>query len=163
MHKISCDSQHRCVRYLHWTILLPLIIYLSLLFVKYNKNVPLKSLTSPSKEKDNEGAMIENLFVELEAVTANKRDLERYRNVGLDRRDEQSIREAEEAENNENPRTVLEDIFQRADTDQNQVLDIQELAKWIHTKITEHISRAMRENVGLFTAIDNNPRNGNCH
>ena len=121
--------------------------------------MPLKSLASSSTEGDNEGAMIEGLFVELEAVTANKRDLERYKGVGLDRRDEQSIREAEEAENQENPRTLLEDIFQRADADQDQLLDIQELAKWIHTKITEHISRAMRENVGLFTAIDNNPRN----
>ncbi|XP_076236272.1 stromal cell derived factor mayday isoform X1 [Calliopsis andreniformis] len=160
VHKITCNSQLRCLRFLRWTILVPLIIYLSLLFVKYNKKVPLKSLTSPSAEKDSEGTMIENLFVELEAVTANKRDLERYREMGLDRRDEQSIREAEEAENHENPRTLLEDIFQRADTDRNQLLDIQELAKWIHTKITEHISRAMRENVGLFTAIDNNPRNG---
>lgn len=98
--------------------------------------------------------MIENLFIELEAVTADKRDLEHYKEI------DKNIKDVEEAENRENPRTLLENIFQRADTDQDQLLDIQELARWIHTKITEHISRAMKENVGLFTAIDNNPRNG---
>ncbi|XP_076757211.1 stromal cell derived factor mayday isoform X1 [Xylocopa sonorina] len=156
IHKFTLKSDLRCFRSLRWTILVPLVIYLSLLFIKYNKNVPLKSLTPAKTEQDNEGSMIENLFVELEAVTADKKDLEwtDYREV------DQNIKEVEEAENQENPRTLLEDIFQRADTDQDQLLDIQELAKWIHTKITEHISRAMRENIGLFTAIDNNPRNG---
>ncbi|CAL7942186.1 unnamed protein product [Xylocopa violacea] len=156
IHKFTLKSDLRCFRSLRWTILVPLVIYLSLLFIKYNKNVPLKSLASTKTEQDNEGSMIENLFVELEAVTADKKDLEwtDYREV------DQNIKEVEEAENQENPRTLLEDIFQRADTDQDQLLDIQELAKWIHTKITEHISRAMRENIGLFTAIDNNPRNG---
>lgn len=104
--------------------------------------------------------MMENLFVELETVTIDKKNLAKFKDVGIDRRDDESIREVEEAENRENPRTLLEDIFRRADTDDNQLLDIQELAKWIHAKITEHITRAMRENVGLFTAIDNNPRNG---
>lgn len=104
--------------------------------------------------------MMDNLFFELETVTIDKKDLARYKNAGIDRKDDESIREIEEAENRENPRALLEDIFRRADTDDNQLLDIQELARWIHAKITEHITRAMRENVGLFTAIDNNPRNG---
>ncbi|CAK9826691.1 45 kDa calcium-binding protein [Anthophora retusa] len=154
IHKFTCKSDLRCFRFLRWTVLVPLVIYLCLLFVKYRRNVPLKSLTSTTTERDNEGSMIENLFVELEAVTANRRDIDRYKDI------DQNIREVEEAENQENPRTLLKDIFQRADTDQDQLLDIQELATWIHSKITEHISRAMRENVGLFTAIDNNPRNG---
>ncbi|XP_033321825.1 stromal cell derived factor mayday [Megalopta genalis] len=157
IHKITCNSDLRCFRFLRWTTMVPLVIYLSLLFVKFNKSVPLKSLPTGSTEKDTDGSLIENLFIELEAVTPSKRD---DKGAALIRKDEQSIREVEEAENRENPRTLLEDIFQRADTDQDQSLDIQELAKWIHTKITEHISRAMRENVGLFTAIDKNPRNG---
>lgn len=134
---------------------MPLVIYLSLLFVKYNRNVPLKSF---SADRDGDGSLIENLFVELEAVTASRREPDNV--LPFEGRDEQNIKEVEEAENRENPRTLLENIFKKADIDQNQLLDIQELAKWIHTKITEHISRAMRENVGLFTAIDNNPRNG---
>lgn len=139
---------------------MPLVIYISLLFVKYNKSVPLKSLPTPS-DKDKEGSVMENLFFELESVTVDKKDLTKYKDIGNDRRDEESIRAVVEAENRENPRDLLEDIFRKADMDENQLLDIQELAKWIHTKITEHITRAMQENVGLFTAIDNNPRNGN--
>lgn len=104
---------------------------------------------------------MDNLFFELEAVTADRKNLAGYKDAGVDRHgDDANIREIVEAENRQDPRGLLEDIFRRADTDENQLLDIQELAKWIHAKITEHITRAMRENVGLFTAIDNNPRNG---
>lgn len=157
--RILCKPEFGCLRFLRWTILVPLVIYVSLLFVAYRKIVPLKSVSTSDKEK--EGSAIQNLFYELEAVTTNgRKELERYRNVGIDRRDEESIKEVEEAENNENPRTLLEDIFHRADADQDQLLDIRELAKWIHGKISEHITRAMRENVGLFIAIDNNPMNG---
>ncbi|XP_020296269.1 45 kDa calcium-binding protein [Pseudomyrmex gracilis] len=152
----SCKQELTCLRFLRWTILVPLVIYIFLLFIKYNKNVPLKSPSIPSNA-DKESSVIDNLFVELEAVTVDKKDLIRYEDVaGID----ENIRRVVEAENRENPRNLLEDIFRRADTDENQLLDIQELAKWIHVKITEHITWAMRENVGLFTAIDNNPRNG---
>lgn len=155
-----CKQELTCLRFLRWTILVPLVIYMSLLFVKYNKSVPLKSLSTPG-DRDKEGVAMDSLFFELEAVTVDKTNLAGYKDAGVDRRgDDESIREVVEAENRQDPRSLLEDIFRRADTDENQVLDIQELAKWIHTKITEHITRAMRENVGLFTAIDNNPRNG---
>ncbi|XP_076481842.1 stromal cell derived factor mayday isoform X2 [Bombus vancouverensis nearcticus] len=154
VHKVTFKSDLRCFRFLRWTILVPLVIYLSLLFFKYNRNVPLRSLTSTTAVQDNKGLMIENLLIELEAVTADKRDLEHYKEI------DKNIKDVEVAENQGNLKTLLENIFQRADTDQDQLLDIQELARWIHTKIIEHISRAMKENVGLFTAIDNNPRNG---
>lgn len=143
------------MRPLRWTVLVPLVIYVSLLFVKYNKSVPLKSLPTPS-ERNREVSMMDSLLFELETVTVGKGEPAGYRDI------DESVRQVVEAENRENPRTLLEDIFRRADLDENQLLDIQELAKWIHTKITEHITRAMRENVGLFTAIDNNPRNGIC-
>ncbi|XP_012235243.1 45 kDa calcium-binding protein [Linepithema humile] len=159
VRKIICKQELTCLRFLRWTVLVPLVIYISLLFVKYNKSVPLKSLPTPN-DKDKESSMMENLFLELESVTVDKKDLTKYKDIGSDRRDEESIREVVEAENRENPRDLLEDIFRKADMDENQLLDIQELAKWIHAKITEHITRAMQENVGLFTAIDNNPRNG---
>lgn len=138
------------------------MIYVSLLIVWYKKNLPLRSPASvPSDDdKDKEGSAIESLFFELEAATIDKKERDRYENVGLDRGDEESIRELEETENREDPKSLLEDIFRRADVDENQLLDIQELAKWIHSKITEHVRRAMRDNIGLFTAIDNNPRNG---
>ncbi|KAI4487380.1 hypothetical protein M0804_005529 [Polistes exclamans] len=149
------------LRLLRWTILVPLVLYVSFLIIWYKKNVPLRSSGSISKhdDGDKEGSAIESLFLELETAT-EKKVRNRYENVGLDRRDEETIREVEEMENREDPKSLLEDIFRRADVDENQLLDIQELAKWIHTKITEHIRRAVQENVGLFTAIDNNPRNG---
>lgn len=113
----------------------------------------LKSLTSTTSIQDDKESMTENLFIELEAMTIDKRDLEHYKEI------DQNIKNMKK--NQENSRILLEDIFQRADTDHDQLLDIQELARWIHTKITDHITRAMKENIGLFTAIDNNPRNGN--
>lgn len=156
---MTCKQELTCLRFLRWTVLVPLVIYISLLFVKYNKSVPLKSL-STSSDKDREGSMMDNLFLELQTVTVDKKNLVEYKDTKIDRGDEGGIREVAEAENRENPRNLLEDIFRRADTDENQLLDIQELAKWIHAKITEHITRAMQENVGLFTAIDTNLRDG---
>ncbi|XP_043786312.1 45 kDa calcium-binding protein-like [Apis laboriosa] len=152
IHKVNCKPNLRCFRFIRWTILVSFVIYLSLLFFKYNRNVPLKSLTSTISIQDDKESMTENLFIELEAMTIDKRDLEHYKEI------DQNIKNMKE--NQENSRILLEDIFQRADTDHDQLLDIQELARWIHTKITDHISRAMKENIGLFTAIDNNPRNG---
>lgn len=120
--------------------------------------MPLKSLSS---DKDRDGSVMDSLFLELQTVTVDKKNLGGYKNIEIDRGDDEGgIQEIAEAENRENPRNLLEDIFRKADTDENQLLDIQELAKWIHAKITEHITRAMRENVGLFTAIDTNLRDG---
>lgn len=155
-----CKHDLTCLRFLRWTVLVPIVIYLSLLLVKYNRSIPLKSLKTVSY-RNKENSMMDNLFVELEAATISKKDFfTSYKTIENSHKDDESIREVEEMENRENPRYLLEDIFHRADTDENRLLDIQELAKWIHLKITEHITRAMRENVGLFTAIDINPRNG---
>ena len=60
----------------------------------------------------------------------------------------------------EDSRQLLENIFLKADVSGDRFLDIRELAKWIHAKIIDHIDRAMRDNIGLFTVIDDNPRNG---
>lgn len=149
-----------CLRFLRWTILVSLLIYVSLVIIKYNKSIPLKSLPTPS-DQNKDSLMIDNLFLELEAVT--DKNLKRYKDVKIDRRNDQDIRQMEEIGNYKNSRILLEDIFGKADIDGNQLLDIQELAKWIHAKITEHIFGAMRDNVKLFTNIDNNPRNGTGH
>ncbi|XP_033224065.1 45 kDa calcium-binding protein [Belonocnema kinseyi] len=155
---MTCKSDIASLRFLRWTILFPLVIYMTLFFIKYKKTVPLKS-QPPTEEVNN----VENLFLELESATVGEKlekNLARFRNMGLSRKDNERMREVERIENQDNPRIILEDIFHRADTDEDETLDIQELAKWIHAKITDHIDRAMRENIGLFTAIDNNPRNG---
>ncbi|XP_012527920.1 45 kDa calcium-binding protein [Monomorium pharaonis] len=162
VRKAICKQELSCLRFLRWTILVPLVIYISLLFIKYNKSVPLKSLSTPS-DGDKEGAAMDSLFIELEAVTAGRKNSAVYKDAEIDRPrvDNDGAQGVVGTENRiQDPRSLLEDIFRRADTDKDQLLDIHELAKWIHAKITEHILRAMRENVGLFTAIDNNPRNG---
>lgn len=151
-----CKPDFGRLRFLRWTILVPLVIYLSLVFVKYNKSVPLKSIAAQTED---DGSAIESLFFELESVTASK-ETEKPSESDVNKKQKELVQEIEDAENRENPRTLLEDVFHRADSDEDDFLDIQELAKWIHSKITDHITRAMRENVGLFTAIDNNPRNG---
>lgn len=162
------------LRFSRWTILVPLVIYVSLmLFVKYNKNMQLKSAET-GNELDNDPGL-EALFAELETVTEMKKmetslgDLNsgssKKKNVpkssGKVGNDYAAIWEVEKLENHDE--SLLIDVFRRADLDENKQLDIQELARWIHGKITEHIERAMRQNIGLFTAIDNNPRNGSFH
>ncbi|XP_063231038.1 45 kDa calcium-binding protein isoform X10 [Bacillus rossius redtenbacheri] len=51
-------------------------------------------------------------------------------------------------------------VLYRADTDGDGFLSVQELANWINNKVQEHITQALQENFGLFTAIDIQPRNG---
>lgn len=138
-----------------------IVIYIPLLIVWYRKNFPLRSTDSdPSDDygMNMEDPAIENLFFELETATIGKKDQDRYENVGLDQEYEESTRG--QLEEKKNSKSLLEDIFRKADVDGNQLLDMQEIAKWIHAKIWEHVHRAMRDNVGLFTAIDDNPRNG---
>ncbi|KAK0080875.1 hypothetical protein PV325_013209 [Microctonus aethiopoides] len=96
---------------------------------------------------------LQSLFSELEDVTEGE-----FNDVDISVLYNSNNKNVE-MKKRENPRLLLENVFRKADTNENQELDIQELAKWIHAKITEHINRAMRDNVGLFTLIDNNPRN----
>ncbi|XP_046396322.1 45 kDa calcium-binding protein-like isoform X3 [Ischnura elegans] len=58
------------------------------------------------------------------------------------------------------PKITLEDVFSRADTDGDGLLSVAELTEWIGGKIKDHLDHALKENFGLFAAIDNNPRNG---
>ncbi|KAK0167017.1 hypothetical protein PV327_004469 [Microctonus hyperodae] len=138
------------LRITRWTIFVPLIIYICLLYIKYNKNIKLKS----SIDDSNNDNGLQSLFSELEDVTEGE-----FNDVDISVLYNSNNKNVE-IKKRENPRLLLENVFRKADTNENQELDIQELAKWIHAKITEHINRAMRDNVGLFTLIDNNPRNG---
>lgn len=56
--------------------------------------------------------------------------------------------------------TRLTETFKKADSNANEVLELSELSSWITTKTKEHLSLALRENIFVFTAIDQNPRNG---
>lgn len=47
----------------------------------------------------------------------------------------------------------------RADANGNQLLETNELAEWIRQRVIEHITTSVRNNFGLFSIIDNNPKN----
>lgn len=145
------------LRITRWTVLVPLVVYLLFLFLRYNSDI---KLNSPNISVGDEEETLQDVIPH----SQNKENNKNEKNIKIlnNKKDEQSelIREIERVENQENPRFLLEDVFKRADTNGNGELDIQELSKWIHVKIIDHIDRAMRENIGLFTAIDNNPRNG---
>ncbi|KAG8230693.1 hypothetical protein J437_LFUL017623 [Ladona fulva] len=66
----------------------------------------------------------------------------------------------EEEGEEKDPKVTLEDVFSRADTDGDGLLSVAELTAWIGGKIKDHLDHALKENFGLFAAIDNNPRNG---
>lgn len=51
-------------------------------------------------------------------------------------------------------------MYFRADSNVNGHLELQELSAWISIKTKEHLTLALRENFFMFTAIDQNPRNG---
>ncbi|GJQ70609.1 hypothetical protein Trydic_g23002 [Trypoxylus dichotomus] len=61
---------------------------------------------------------------------------------------------------NKNQHEILEEVFKKADKDNNGKLDSKELAQWIRMKIVEHISSAVSNNFGLFAQIDVDPKNG---
>lgn len=126
-------------------ILASLSIYACLLLVYYRRSVPLRiDRAVAAGVNDTPGQTMEKLLIELDQKEHDRNENE------VD----------PEEEDNRDSRLLLEEVFVKADTDGDELLDIRELALWIHGRITEHIDRAMKDNIGLFTAIDNNPRNG---
>ncbi|KAG7153852.1 45 kDa calcium-binding protein-like [Homarus americanus] len=56
--------------------------------------------------------------------------------------------------------SLLKETFKKADSSVDGLLDLAELSSWISTKIKEHLTLALKENFFMFTAIDQDPRNG---
>lgn len=54
----------------------------------------------------------------------------------------------------------LTDAFNKADTNKDKHLNVQELAKYINFKIRDHIDNAIRTNPSTFVEIDHKPRDG---
>ncbi|XP_065092395.1 45 kDa calcium-binding protein [Ochlerotatus camptorhynchus] len=54
----------------------------------------------------------------------------------------------------------LTDAFNKADTNKDKHLTVQELAKYINFKIRDHIDNAIRTNPSTFVEIDHKPRDG---
>lgn len=141
----------RCLR---WTIMVPILIYVPLLFIKLRNILPFT-------EKSNHNNRFEELMYELEGATVGpimQKEFARFKFAKLTAND-QPIAEVQ-MDIREDSQNLLEDIFVRADLDGNSLLDIQELSRWIHAKITDHISQATKENYGLFMAVDIHPSDG---
>lgn len=51
--------------------------------------------------------------------------------------------------------------FYRVDTNQDKRLSINELEKWIASKVKEHYAQAVRDNFWIFSALDKN-HDGKC-
>uniref|UniRef100_A0A0A9XEV1 Calcium-binding protein n=1 Tax=Lygus hesperus TaxID=30085 RepID=A0A0A9XEV1_LYGHE len=58
------------------------------------------------------------------------------------------------------PLDLLTVVFKRADQSGDDLLDLDELASYIHYRTKSHIEEALQENYGLFMTIDKNPKNG---
>lgn len=56
--------------------------------------------------------------------------------------------------------SLLTETFKKADSNADGLLELSELSSWISSKIKEHLNLALKENIFMFTAIDQNPRNG---
>ncbi|OXU27859.1 hypothetical protein TSAR_005499 [Trichomalopsis sarcophagae] len=149
-----------CLRFPRLTILASLMIYACLLLVYYRRSLPLKIdettnalLSSSDVSGAAGGRVMEKLLREMDDRNA----IEAGDPGGSKGEPEVAV---DGQKSREESRKLLENIFLKADVDADNSLDIRELAKWIHAKIIDHIDRAMKDNIGLFTAIDNNPRNG---
>ena len=138
-------------KHTRFAIFASLMIYGFLLIVYLRRSMPLKYDESNLLEVEASGKIIESLLEEMEIPKSSLKDLQDVNRV--ENLNSKSLV-------GEDSKHLLEGIFGKADSDRNGALDIRELAKWIHAKIIDHIDRAMRENIGLFTAIDSNPRNG---
>ncbi|XP_058806060.1 45 kDa calcium-binding protein [Phymastichus coffea] len=145
------------------TILASTLIYAGFLLVYYQRYLPLKNdnttsiITTVKIVGDDSDPIIAGHVMEKLLRELDDRNLDEENN-GASRVEVNVIGGGHKSL--EDSKKLLEGIFYKADVDKNSLLDIRELAKWIHAKIVDHIDKAMKDNIGLFTAIDNNPRNG---
>lgn len=139
---------------MRWSFAVPCLLYVSLFGMTWMLSLPLKSLPQQTIPIYDRKAVAE-LPNHLDGVR-----LERDGDINTSFRREVIVGDVKEGPQFEDPRTLLENIFNNADINGDGLLSLQELSDWINEKIQEHISEALRENFGLFVSIDNKPRNG---
>ncbi|XP_058451085.1 45 kDa calcium-binding protein [Malaya genurostris] len=114
-----------------WSTLLPVLFYLIFITCILMLAFPIKSTTDAMRKKSN----------------GNVEDNERNLNAGMFAVDDNALRE-------------LTGAFNKADTNADNYLSMQELAKYINYKIRDHIDNAIRTNPTTFVEIDLKPRDG---
>ncbi|GLH04286.1 Sdf4 protein [Gryllus bimaculatus] len=140
-----------------WSLALLFLLYGCLLLLTWALSWPLRS--QPPK-------LIPSAQVKKEVDTGNVPDhleavrIERDGEINKEFHKEVVVGDLSPNVKKEDPKILLETIFNKADTNNDHLLSLSELSTWISAKIQEHIKQALDENFGLFTSIDNNPRNG---
>nr|CAD7424579.1 unnamed protein product [Timema monikensis] len=145
---------YRSVSCQRWSIIIPLLVYISLLFLTWKLSLPLRSIhhhKNPSSDLKLPDKAPDHILKTVHNDKDGMINKKFYKEVVIG---------GEQANVADDPQILLENIFNKADTDHNKLLNIQELTVWINAKIQEHIHQALQENVGIFTGIDINPRNG---
>ncbi|KDR09191.1 45 kDa calcium-binding protein isoform X2 [Zootermopsis nevadensis] len=137
-----------------WSFAVPFLLYMILFGVTWMLSFPLKSLPQQIGPIYSQ-TEIKKLTNHVDAVR-----LERDGDVNINFHKDVIIGDVKEGPQYEDPKTLLENIFKNADVSGDGLLSLQELSDWINKKIQEHINEALRDNFGLFDAIDNNPKNG---
>ncbi|KAK8743276.1 hypothetical protein OTU49_001345 [Cherax quadricarinatus] len=91
----------------------------------------------------------EGVFAKHHAVV--KKEAEKYAKAAL--KDSTGLETAQQI-------SLLTETFKKADSNTDGFLEMSELSVWITAKIKEHLTMALKENFFMFTAIDQDPRNG---
>ncbi|KAE8740577.1 hypothetical protein FOCC_FOCC013911 [Frankliniella occidentalis] len=143
--------------YKRWSVFATVLTYISFVMFVWTRVLPLR----PYKRLNNQqrkdlNAVIKDLPDHLDGVR-----IERDGEINKNFRKEVILGEGEfEQRKEEDPKELLEDIFVRADTNNDSFLVHSELSRWIEAKIKQHIAQAHAENYILFASVDINPRNG---
>ncbi|XP_063231033.1 45 kDa calcium-binding protein isoform X5 [Bacillus rossius redtenbacheri] len=132
-----------------WSVTAACVLCLVILSIVVTLSVPLRSLTGT--EAFVTSSALRNEPKSPYSETVRSKRVNNLNNIDKEYGNEKKWND---------PRTTLETIFNKADTDGDGFLSVQELANWINNKVQEHITQALQENFGLFTAIDIQPRNG---
>lgn len=142
-----------------WSVLASTLVYLIFLGLVWTLALPLRSpkvTVGPMKDSPLLLPVVDGPPDHLEGVR-----LERDGDLNINFRKEVLFGEGEfERRKEEDPKELLEDIFIRADTNNDSFLTHKELSRWIEAKIQQHINQAHAENYILFASVDVNPKNG---
>lgn len=142
-----------------WSVCVSALIYLSFLGLVWTWALPLRPLNPTIAISENKH-ITEKLLARPPDHMEGVR-IERDGDINKNFRKEIFIGEGEfERRKEEDPKELLEDIFVRADTNNDSFLVHSELSHWIEAKIHQHINQAHAENYILFASVDVNPRNG---
>lgn len=145
---------------IRWSYIAPLLCYGTLLMLIWNLSLPLSPITRKIENNDKNLNKIEETFaIRLDKNDPSKSNLNNLK-TNVEDKNEYLVNVNNQENYHKDQTEILKDVFKKADKNQNNKLDLNELAIWIRKKILEHISTAISNNYELFNQIDINPKNG---